>query len=100
VIKLILFHCVVYFSNYLPRATLINNLTIVKIVIKLPLYMLYRMKTDTDKISKVDELREKFLKIYEDHGVDLFRIILRDTRMRMTIKKKLRNSKRTSVMQS
>ena len=34
--------------------------------------MLYKMKTDTDNISKVDELREKFLKIYEDHGVDLF----------------------------
>ena len=33
--------------------------------------MLYKMKTDTDNISKVDELREKFQKIYEDHGVDL-----------------------------
>ena len=35
------------------------------------LYMLYKTKTNTDDVSKMDELREQFMRIYEEHKIDI-----------------------------
>ena len=35
------------------------------------LYMLYKTKSTTDDTSKMDEIREQFMKIYEEHEIDI-----------------------------